>query len=104
MDIQLSSDGVDDVVFEGEGAWDDRMEHVGKHLEKGDTGEVEDDGLRQWMAEEGLLVQKNGQWLVVGCGSRRSSTLKANNAGSGSSGGDKGDNEEDADGVMVLDE
>lgn len=104
LDIQLSSDGVDDVVFEGEGAWDDRMEHVGKHLEKGDTGEVEDDGLRQWMAEEGLLVQKNGQWLVVGCGSRRSSTLKANNAGSGSSGGDKGDNEEDADGVMVLDE
>lgn len=79
------------------------MEHVGKHLEKGHTGEAEDDGLRQWMAEEGLLEQKNGQWLVVGCGSRRSA-LKAGSTGSGSPVGDKGDNEEDADGVMVLDE
>lgn len=78
------------------------MEHVGKHLEKGETEEAEDAGLRQWMADEGLLVKKGGKWQVVGCGSRRSST--ANNVGSGSSGGDKGDNDEDADGVMVLDE
>lgn len=93
---------MDDVVFEGDSAWDDRMEHVGKHLEKGETEEAEDDGLRQWMADEGLLVKKSGNWQVVGCGSRRSS--KANNTGSGSSGGDKGDNDEDADGVMVPDE
>ena len=103
LDIQSSSDGVDDTVFEGDGAWDERMEHVGKHLERGETGEAEDDGLRQWMADEGLLLKKNGRWQVVGCGSRRS-TLKANNAASGSSGGDKGDNDEDADGVMVPDE
>lgn len=94
---------MDDIVFEGDGAWDERMEHVGKHLERGETGEAEDDGLRQWMADEGLLLKKNGRWQVVGCGSRRS-TLKANNAASGSSGGDKGDNDEDADGVMVPDE
>lgn len=102
LDIQSSSDRVDDFVFEGDGAWDDRMEHVGKHLEKGETEEAEDDGLRQWMADEGLLMKKGGKWQVVGCGSRRSS--KANNVGSGSSGGDKGDNDEDADGVMVPDE
>ena len=79
------------------------MEHVGKHLERGETEEAEDDVLRQWMADQGLLLKKNGQWEVVGCGSRRG-TLKASNAGSGSSGGDKGYNEEDADGVMVLDQ
>lgn len=103
LDAQSGSNGMDDVIFEGDCAWDDRMEHVGKHLERGETEEVEDDGLRQWLAEQGLLSKKNGQWQVVGCGSRRS-TLKANNAGSGSNGGDKGYNEEDADGVMVPDE
>lgn len=103
LDAQSGSNGMDDVIFEGDCAWDERMEHVGKHLERGETEEVEDDGLRQWMAEQGLLSKKNGQWQVVGCGSRRS-TLKANNAGSGSNGGDKGYNEEDADGVMVPDE
>lgn len=103
LDVQLGSKGMDDVIFEGDCAWDDRMEHVGKHLERGETEEAEDDGLRQWMADQGLLSKKNGQWQVVGCGSRRS-TLKANNAGSGSGGGDKGYNEEDADGVMVPDE
>lgn len=103
LDAQSISNGMDDVIFEGDCAWDDRMEHVGKHLERGETEEVEDDGLREWMADQGLLSKKNGQWQVVGCGSRRS-TLKANNAGSGSNGGDKGYNEEDADGVMALDE
>lgn len=103
LDAPSGSNGMDDVIFEGDCAWDDRMEHVGKHLERGETEEVEDDGLREWMADQGLLSKKNGQWQVVGCGSRRS-TLKANNAGSGSNGGDKGYNEEDADGVMVPDE
>lgn len=101
--VQSGSEEVNDVIFDGECAWDDRMEHVGKHLERGETEEVEDDVLRQWMADQGLLLKKDGQWEVVGCGSRRGN-LKASNAGSGSTGGDKGYNEEDADGVMVPDE
>lgn len=103
LEVQSGLDRVNDVIFDGDSAWDDRMEHVGKHLERGETEEAEDDVLRQWMADQGLLLKKNGQWEVVGCGSRRG-TLKASNAGSGSSGGDKGYNEEDADGVMVLDQ
>lgn len=103
LESQSGLDRANDVIFDGESAWDDRMEHVGKHLERGETEEAEDDVLRQWMADQGLLLKKNGQWEVVGCGSRRG-TLKASNAGLGSSGGHKGYNEEDADGVMVPDE
>lgn len=60
-----------DIVFEGTGGWDERMEHVGKHLEAGDTGEVEDEGLRDWMVGEGLVGKEKGAWRVVGCGGRR---------------------------------
>lgn len=104
LDIQSGLGGMVDMVFEGDGAWDDRMEHVGKHLEKGETGEAEDDGLRQWMVDEGLLLKNNGKWQVVGCGSRRSNLKANNNLGSRSGGGDKGDNEEYAEGMTVPDE
>ncbi|MCJ1469814.1 hypothetical protein MMC07_008456 [Pseudocyphellaria aurata] len=60
-----------EVVFEGSGAWDDRMEHVGKHLERGETGEREDEGLRDWMVRQGLVSMERGAWRVVGCGGRR---------------------------------
>ncbi|KAI9879465.1 MAG: hypothetical protein M1830_008424 [Pleopsidium flavum] len=46
------------VPFEGPGSWEERMEHVGRHFEKGDGQKVgwrEDVGLREWMVTEGLL-------------------------------------------------
>ncbi|KAL8955871.1 MAG: hypothetical protein Q9193_006425 [Seirophora villosa] len=66
------------VVFEGKGSWDERMEHVGRHLEKEGGGgeedmgvEVEDVGLRDWMVREGLVSWEKGAWVVVGAGGRR---------------------------------
>ncbi|EHL01788.1 putative PR domain zinc finger protein 10 [Glarea lozoyensis 74030] len=52
--------------FEGQGTWDDRMEHVGKHLEKAAAGvgecvRQEDDALLvEWAAREGILMRKPG--------------------------------------------
>ena len=61
-------------VFEGQSCWDDRMEHVGKHLEKaaasGPYHEVrqEDDNLLvQWALREGIVeVRGNGYRLCMG--------------------------------------
>lgn len=50
-----------DKVFEGPGSWTDRLEHVGKHLEKNDVkkeDEVEDEELRSWMMEQGFMEWK----------------------------------------------
>lgn len=61
-------------AWEGPGSWDDRMEHVGRHLEKGegDGKEDEDEGLRAWMVRERLLMPtRAGGWVVVGCGGRK---------------------------------
>ncbi|KAL8745447.1 MAG: hypothetical protein Q9190_002408 [Brigantiaea leucoxantha] len=69
-------------VFEGSGSWDDRMEHVGRHLEKGDDDEVEDVGLREWMVAEGLLEHVvGGGWRVYGSGAGR---RRGRGCGSGS--------------------
>ncbi|KAL8860140.1 MAG: hypothetical protein Q9178_003404 [Gyalolechia marmorata] len=59
--------------FIGRGSWDERMEHVGRHLEKGTVGvEVEDLELRKWMLEQGLLeVAKGGGYRVIGVGGKR---------------------------------
>lgn len=60
--------------WEGSNSWDVRMEHVGRHLEKGegDGKEDEDEGLREWMVRERLLTpSRTGGWVVVGCGGRK---------------------------------
>ena len=47
-----------DKVFEGPGSWTDRLEHVGKHLEKNDMkkeDEIEDEDLREWMMQQGFM-------------------------------------------------
>lgn len=47
-----------DKVFEGPGSWTDRLEHVGKHLEKNDVNkddEIEDEDLRSWMMQQHFL-------------------------------------------------
>lgn len=58
-------------LFEGEGSWEARMEHVGRHLESGDGDNQawdEDIGLRDWMAKEGLIekASEGGGWRLVG--------------------------------------
>ena len=47
--------------------WEDRIEHVGKHLEKGDVdlgAEVEDVTLREWMVAQGFLAREGGEWRL----------------------------------------
>ena len=65
-------------VFEGKDSWDERMEHVSKHLEKqqvmADGEEGEDVPLRSWMLDQGLLNQEGNTFTVVGCTSQRKST------------------------------
>lgn len=59
--------GVCSKVFEGTDSWEERMEHVGKHFERGEGAEVaEDEMLTAWAVEEGLVVDfgAKGQWLV----------------------------------------
>lgn len=86
-----SADGQQQMIFEGDGAWDDRMEHVGRHLENGDTEEKEDDGLRDWMVAERLLGKEKDLWRVVGCGSRRLSPKKLSGDKAAANTNEKGD-------------
>lgn len=47
-----------DKVFVGAGSWTDRLEHVGKHLEKNDMkkeNEIEDEELRDWMMQQRFM-------------------------------------------------
>ncbi|KAL6720673.1 hypothetical protein ACLMJK_002598 [Lecanora helva] len=62
-------------VFE---TWDDRVEHVGKHLEKSDfdkNNEIEDEALRDWLQQEGCLVWKGPhlKWRLNDTGKKRKS-------------------------------
>ena len=50
-----------DKKFEGAGSWTDRLEHVGKHLEKNDVkreDEREDEELRSWMVQQRFMEWK----------------------------------------------
>ena len=50
-----------DKVFEGTGSWTERLEHVGKHLEKNDVkkeDEIEDEELRSWMMQQRFMEYK----------------------------------------------
>ena len=57
-------------VFEGPESWDERMEHVGRHMERGHEVREwrEDVGLREWMVREGLIVweEREGKWVLGG--------------------------------------
>ncbi|QSS66883.1 C2H2 finger domain-containing protein, mycelia-enriched transcript [Histoplasma capsulatum] len=52
--------------FYGQHYWDERMDHVGDHLERGDPEQAEDSGLRKWAVRE-RLIRKVGRhrWLLV---------------------------------------
>ncbi|OIW31566.1 hypothetical protein CONLIGDRAFT_678036 [Coniochaeta ligniaria NRRL 30616] len=69
--------------FRGGDAWDQRMEHVAKHLESGDRGEVnfggvEDGGLVEWAASPavGVIVREGGGWALVNKQNRGGSAKK----------------------------
>lgn len=60
----------EEMIFEGAGSWEARMEHVGRHLESG-HGErqewKEDVLLRRWMVQEELVEEReDGTLLLVG--------------------------------------
>ncbi|KAL8665322.1 MAG: hypothetical protein Q9202_002373 [Teloschistes flavicans] len=85
-----------EVVFEGVGTWDERMEHVGRHLEKeANPGyEVEDLELRSWMVKEGLLKRDKSLesgWRVVGTsgGRRRKVDVRRDDVGEEDAEGDE---------------
>jgi len=52
-------------LFAGEGSWDARMEHVGRHFERGNRmslgEELEDLSLRDWGLREGILTLAGGK-------------------------------------------
>lgn len=71
----MASCGVCEKVFRGENAWEERMEHVGKHFERGEgsgsaagAGAVvaEDTYLTEWAVREGIVrdLGQQGKWLV----------------------------------------
>ncbi|KAL2810191.1 hypothetical protein BJX63DRAFT_434474 [Aspergillus granulosus] len=52
--------------FRGEGGWSERMEHVSRHIEKGDPGpEEEDPFLREWALEQGFVRWVDGAWKLT---------------------------------------
>ncbi|KAF2662961.1 hypothetical protein K491DRAFT_553482, partial [Lophiostoma macrostomum CBS 122681] len=56
--------------YAGHTSWDERMEHVGRHLEKENKGTIlditawrEDKELEQWLVQEGLIARdRDGHW------------------------------------------
>ena len=71
-----------DRTFEGPSSWEERMEHVGRHLEKDRKGSIdmldikswnEDKGLEQYLLDEGLIVKEQGTWKIGDGKPRRSS-------------------------------
>ncbi|KAJ5706601.1 hypothetical protein N7488_006402 [Penicillium malachiteum] len=55
-------------TFTGDGSWDVRMEHIGRHFERDDRqslgAESEDLSLREWGLNEGILVSLDGKCLL----------------------------------------
>ncbi|MCJ1374448.1 hypothetical protein MMC20_005680 [Loxospora ochrophaea] len=65
-----AANGAPEAVFKGPGSWEERMEHVGRHLEGGHANTkawVEDVSLRDWLIKEGLIEQvQDGSHRLVG--------------------------------------
>jgi hypothetical protein len=60
-------------TFEGKNSWDERIEHVGRHLEKDHASRTEmldcttwnlDERLEQYLVEEGLVVRDGSGWKI----------------------------------------
>ncbi|KAB5572685.1 hypothetical protein GE09DRAFT_1217235 [Coniochaeta sp. 2T2.1] len=90
--------------FRGKDSWDQRMEHVARHLESGDRGNVEfggveDETLTGWAGrgDVGVIVWEGGRWVlgkVMGRG--------GSGAGGGSGGGRRVDR--GVDGLVIDDD
>lgn len=73
-----------DRTFDGPTSWDERMDHVGRHLEKDRNCEVDlldvstwrvDQSLERYLISEGLVYRDNAQWRIGdGKPKRRSSS------------------------------
>ncbi|VUC22643.1 unnamed protein product [Clonostachys rosea] len=73
--MECPSPGCGGVTFEGDTAWDQRMEHIARHMEKAASGEEEgiviggdnDRTLIEWASssEAGVLKRVDDQWEVV---------------------------------------
>lgn len=64
------------VDFAGPEIWDDRMEHVARHVEAGTKVLREDEGLREWAVREGVVIEKQRMgekvyFLVEKAGARK---------------------------------
>lgn len=66
---QQSHCGFCQEIFSGEGSWDARMEHVGRHFEREDRQalgeEVEDVALREWGLREGIVTLVDGKYRLA---------------------------------------
>ena len=75
------------MVFEGSTAWDSWLEHVGGHLKdagrgqpvvSGERGFLDDDEeMRAWFVDEGLLIWMETGWRTVGLKGDRGGRVKA---------------------------
>lgn len=61
-------------TFRGSGSWEERMEHVGRHLEQNkkdgkDAPPVQswrvDETVEQWLVSEGLIIHDGHSWSVT---------------------------------------
>jgi hypothetical protein len=75
-----------DRTFCGPASWDERMEHVGRHLEKyrksgTDVSDVsawnEDETLQQYLIDEGLIAQGKNGWSIGDGKARRASVVES---------------------------
>lgn len=72
--------------FEGSTSWEERMEHVGRHLEKDRKSGVDmldctawnvDQRLEQYLLNEGLIVKDKGEWRIGDGKPRRHASVES---------------------------
>ncbi|KAF2707731.1 hypothetical protein K504DRAFT_42505 [Pleomassaria siparia CBS 279.74] len=72
-------------IFKGPDSWEERMEHVGRHLEQerkenraitGPEGWKRDDLLERWLVDEDLVAMERGMWKIGDGKNRRSGQSK----------------------------
>ena len=63
-----------DAKFNGAGTWQDRMEHVGKHMEDAIKAKqspaskkawLQDPDLNEWLAREGIITERGDGWVLA---------------------------------------
>jgi hypothetical protein len=74
-----------EATFEGKMAWEECMEHVGRHLEKDQSRRRDmldvkawkrDEALEQYLLEEGLIVRDTGGWRIGDGKPRRAAMIE----------------------------